>query len=142
MIVLHKLKGKKSEKNKCKFAFKLKYFVVSVVSSMTGINKRYNVTYLSGTIANHLSLYYLYYHVLMICLGYYHISGRLLLSDFIIWLFFRPVRDVYVAFVIRQVGALWRISELLSQLIFSMRSGMFFLDFNSEYVVGLLYKNN
>ena len=32
-------------------------------------------------------------------------------------------------------GALWRISELLSQLIFSMRSGMFFFDCNSEYVV-------
>ena len=40
-----------------------------------------------------------------------------------------------VAFVIRRGGALWRISELLSQLILSMRSGMFFLDCNSEYVV-------
>ena len=42
-----------------------------------------------------------------------------------------PVRDVSVAFVIRRGGALWRISELLSQLIFSMRSGMFFFDCNS-----------
>ena len=46
-----------------------------------------------------------------------------------------PVRDVSVAFVIRRGGALWRILELLSQLIFFMRSGMFFFDCNSEYVV-------
>ena len=45
-----------------------------------------------------------------------------------------PVRDVSVAFVIRRGGALWRISELLSQLILSMRSGMFFFDCNSGYV--------
>ena len=49
--------------------------------------------------------------------------------------FLGPVRNVSVAFVIRRGGALWRISELQSQLIFSMRSGMFFLDCNSEYVV-------
>ena len=34
--------------------------------------------------------------------------------------------NVSVAFVIRRGGALWRISELLSQLIFSMRSELFF----------------
>ena len=56
--------------------------------------------------------------------------------EFIIWgRFLGPVRDVSVAFVIRRGGALWRISELLSQLILSMRSGMFFFDCNSEYVV-------
>ena len=49
--------------------------------------------------------------------------------------FLGPVRDVSVAFVIRRGEALWRISELLSQLILSMRSGMFFFDCSSEYVV-------
>ena len=44
------------------------------------------------------------------------------------------VRDVSVAFVIRRCGALWRISELLSQLILSIRSGMFFFDCNSGYM--------
>ena len=43
----------------------------------------------------------------------------------------KMIRDVSVAFVIRR----GRISELLSQLIFSMRSGMFFFDCNSAYVV-------
>ena len=52
-------------------------------------------------------------------------TGRLLLSN-LLFGFLGPVRDVSVAFVIRRGGALWRISELQSQLIFSMRSGMFF----------------
>ena len=43
--------------------------------------------------------------------------------------------NVSVAFVIRRGGALWRISELLSQLIYSMRLGMFFFYCNSAYVV-------
>ena len=47
-----------------------------------------------------------------------------------------PLRDIPVAFVIRRGGALWRISVMLRQLIFSMRSGMFFLfQCNSNYVV-------
>ena len=45
------------------------------------------------------------------------------------------VSNVFVAFVIRWGGALWRISELPSQLIFSMSSGMFFFDCSFEYVV-------
>ena len=49
--------------------------------------------------------------------------------------FLGSVRDVSVAFVIRRGGALWRISELLSQLILSMRSERFFFDCTSEYVV-------
>ena len=49
--------------------------------------------------------------------------------------FLGPVRDVSVAFVIRRGGELWRIKELLSQLILSMRSGMFFFDCNSGYLV-------
>ena len=56
-------------------------------------------------------------------------------SRILLFGFLGPVRDVSVAFVIRGGGALWRISELLSQLIFSMSSGMFFFDCNSEYVV-------
>ena len=56
-------------------------------------------------------------------------------SRILLFGFLGPVRDVSVAFVIRRGRALWWISELLSQLIFSMRSGMFFFDCNSEYVV-------
>ena len=37
--------------------------------------------------------------------------------------------------ILKVLVALWRISELLSQLILSMKSGMFFFDCNSEYVV-------
>ena len=59
---------------------------------------------------------------------------HIMLSD-LLFGFLGPVRDVSVAFVIRRGGALWRISELLSHLILSMRSGMFFFDCNSEYVV-------
>ena len=55
-------------------------------------------------------------------------------SRILLFGFLGPVRDVSVAFVIRRGGALWRISELLSQLIFSMKSGMFFFDCNSKYV--------
>ena len=64
------------------------------------------------------------YYLLLFCLFFILLFG-----------FLGPVRDVSVAFVIRRDGALWRISELLSQLILSMRSGMFFFDCNSEYVV-------
>ena len=56
-------------------------------------------------------------------------------SRILLFGFLGPVRDVSVAFVIRRGEALWRISELLSQLISSMRSGMFFFDCNSKYVV-------
>ena len=56
-------------------------------------------------------------------------------SRILLFGFLGPVRDVSVAFVIRRGGALWRIAELQSQLIFAMRSGMFFFDCNSEYVV-------
>ena len=48
--------------------------------------------------------------------------SRILLFDFL-----GSVRDVSVAFVVRQGVALGRISELPSQLILSMRSRMFFL---------------
>ena len=41
-----------------------------------------------------------------------HIRTDLLLG------FLGPFRDVFVAFVIRRGGALWRIANLLSQLIF------------------------
>ena len=50
----------------------------------------------------------------------------------------RYLRIVSVAFVIRRGGALWRVSELLSQLTFSMRSGMFFFDCNSAYAASFL----
>ena len=66
-----------------------------------------------------MSLYYPYYHALMISLGYCHISGRMLLLD-LLFGFLGPIRDVSVAFVIRRGGALWRISELQSQLINSL----------------------
>ena len=56
-------------------------------------------------------------------------------SRILLFCFLGPVRNVSVALVIRRGGALWKISELLSQLIFSMRSGMFFFVCNSEYVV-------
>ena len=59
----------------------------------------------------------------------------MVISRILLFGFLGPVRDVSVAFVIRRSGALWRISELLSQLIFSMRSGMFFFDCYSGYVV-------
>ena len=51
--------------------------------------------------------------------------------------FLGPFRDVSIAFAIRRGGALWRISELLGQVIFSMGPGMFFFDCNSRllYVV-------
>ena len=52
-------------------------------------------------------------------------------SDFFIWV----VMDVSVAFVVRRGGALWRISEMLSQLTFSMGSGMVLFHGNSDYVV-------
>ena len=52
-----------------------------------------------------------------------------------IYIFAKMVWDVSVAFVIRRGGALWRISELLSQLILSLMSGMFFFDCNPGYVV-------
>ena len=55
-------------------------------------------------------------------------------SRILLFGFLGPVRDVSVAFVIRRGGGLWKISELLSQLFLSMRSGMFFFDCNSGYV--------
>ena len=58
-------------------------------------------------------------------------------SRILLFGFLGPVRDVSVAFVIRRGGALWRISELRSQLIFSIRSGRFFFDCMwYEYVCG------
>ena len=55
--------------------------------------------------------------------------SRNLLFDFL-----EAVGDVSATFVIRRGEALWKISELLIQLILSMRSGMFFFDCNSGYV--------
>ena len=55
------------------------------------------------------------------------LSGWLLLSD-LLFGFLGPVRDVFVAFVNRRGGTLWAILELQSQLIFSMKAGMFFFD--------------
>ena len=43
--------------------------------------------------------------------------------------------DSFHFIFIRRGGALWMISELQSQLIVSMRSGMFFFDCNSGYVL-------
>ena len=63
-----------------------------------------------------------------------HIRTVVALGSYYLF-FLGPVRDVSVAFVIRRGGALLSISEMLSQLIFPMRSGMFFFDCNSEYVV-------
>ena len=56
------------------------------------------------------------------------------LGIFFIWLL-GPFVEVFVAFVIRQGGALWTISKMLSQLTFSMWSGMFLFHGISDYVV-------
>ena len=132
MVVLNKLRVKNIEYDKCKFIFKLKYFVC--------------VSWLAWLIIIIIIILTLHFYVeqsQVTCRYIIHIimpswsdlgittyqdgcCSRILLFGFL-----GPVRDVSVAFVIRRGGALWRISELLSQLIFSMRSGMFFFDCNS-----------
>ena len=54
-------------------------------------------------------------------------------SRMLLFGFLGPARDVSVTFVIRRGGALWKISELLSQLILSMSTDFFFVS-NSRYV--------
>ena len=63
-----------------------------------------------------------------------HKSERLLLSKIYI-LLSGPFRYVSVAFVMRRGEAFLRFSEVLSQLIFPMRSGMFFLHRSTRCVL-------
>ena len=81
----------------------------------------YNITFLSVAISSILSCF----HISDLGITIYQdgCCSRILLFGFL-----GPVWDVSVAFVIRRGGALWTISELLSKMIFSMRSGMFFFN--------------
>ena len=115
MVVLNKLRVKNIEYDKCKFIFKLKYFVC--------------VSWLAWLIIIIIIVLTLHFYVeqsQVTCRYIIHIimpswsdlgittyqdgcCSRILLFGFL-----GPVRDVSVAFVIRRGGALWRISELLS----------------------------
>ena len=148
MVVLNKLRVKNIEYDKCKFIFKLKYFVcvscrawlawlIIIIMIMIMCHYyRFNVTFLCRTITSHLSLYYPYYHAFMIWLGYYHISGRLLLSDLIIWLFRAGWRRFRRLCYQTRWGFMgdFRVAKSTDFLSW-LRSGMFFFDCNSKYVV-------
>ena len=73
-------------------------------------------------------------HVLIYILAHCDISRRLLSRILFIWPL-GPFRDVSVAIVIRRGWALCIISEMLSQLTFSMRSGMVLFHGNTDCVV-------